>query len=311
MLHTLSFEILLHKFCWRQHLLFHWLNLRLIWLQILSVLSTSIEIAPPLFSKLLRPPILIVRSGFRAITRRQMALRVLALLNVLLWVNTKLCTRKVPQRPSRRLAFWPSRKTNNSFPFWLNLGLWFWGNHECREWSKSDHFTPVLWFDSLCYLVSLEVQCHCGLKQGMKMPSVRAFFPSRKSWSSGPLWVTQMLQTTNIGYFWKLFTNCGIAPVIGTRRLTQLCVLLVLPECTWPLLIHRVCVWPLWSFCIPFGCSFLFGSLCWQLCLCLGGSQCWGTVWTSFKGMSESWLYKFSWAVPCYSFFMTFHIFVG
>ncbi len=35
-----------------------------------------------------------------------------------------------------------------------------------RDWSKSDHFSPVLWFDSLCFLVSLAVQ-HCrGLKQG-------------------------------------------------------------------------------------------------------------------------------------------------
>ncbi len=37
---------------------------------------------------------------------------------------------------------------------------------ECREWSKSDWFAPVLCFDSLCYLVSLAVQNCCGLKQG-------------------------------------------------------------------------------------------------------------------------------------------------
>jgi hypothetical protein len=40
------------------------------------------------------------------------------------------------------------------------------GNHECCEWSKSDQFAPVLWFDSLRYLVSLAVQHRCGLKQG-------------------------------------------------------------------------------------------------------------------------------------------------
>jgi hypothetical protein len=40
------------------------------------------------------------------------------------------------------------------------------GNRECREWSKSNRFAPVLCFDSLRYLVSLAVQhCH-GLKQG-------------------------------------------------------------------------------------------------------------------------------------------------
>jgi hypothetical protein len=40
------------------------------------------------------------------------------------------------------------------------------GNQECHDWSKNDHFAPVLWLDSLCFLVSLAVQCCCGLKQG-------------------------------------------------------------------------------------------------------------------------------------------------
>jgi hypothetical protein len=40
------------------------------------------------------------------------------------------------------------------------------GNRECRERSKSNQFAPVLWFDSLGYLVSLAVQPPCGLKQG-------------------------------------------------------------------------------------------------------------------------------------------------
>ncbi len=40
------------------------------------------------------------------------------------------------------------------------------GNCECREWSKSNQFSPVLRFDSLPYLVSLVTQCCRGLKQG-------------------------------------------------------------------------------------------------------------------------------------------------
>jgi hypothetical protein len=41
------------------------------------------------------------------------------------------------------------------------------GNCECRDWSKSNWFAPVLHFDSLRFLVSLVVQ-HCrGLKQGV------------------------------------------------------------------------------------------------------------------------------------------------
>ena len=40
------------------------------------------------------------------------------------------------------------------------------GNHESRDWSKSNRFAPVLWFDSLRFLVSLSTQ-HCrALKQG-------------------------------------------------------------------------------------------------------------------------------------------------
>jgi hypothetical protein len=40
------------------------------------------------------------------------------------------------------------------------------GNWECHDWSKSDCFSPVLWFDSLRFLVSLAVHCCRGLKQG-------------------------------------------------------------------------------------------------------------------------------------------------
>ena len=40
------------------------------------------------------------------------------------------------------------------------------GNREDRDWSKSEHFAPVLRFDSLQFLVSLAVQRPHGLKQG-------------------------------------------------------------------------------------------------------------------------------------------------
>jgi hypothetical protein len=40
------------------------------------------------------------------------------------------------------------------------------GNCETCDWSKSDWFAPVLRFDDVCFLVSLAVQHHCGLKQG-------------------------------------------------------------------------------------------------------------------------------------------------
>ncbi len=34
------------------------------------------------------------------------------------------------------------------------------GNHESCDWSKSDHFAPILWFDSLHFLVSFLTQHH-------------------------------------------------------------------------------------------------------------------------------------------------------
>jgi hypothetical protein len=40
------------------------------------------------------------------------------------------------------------------------------GNHETRDWSKSNPFAPVLSFDGLRFLVSLVVQHRRGLKQG-------------------------------------------------------------------------------------------------------------------------------------------------
>jgi hypothetical protein len=40
------------------------------------------------------------------------------------------------------------------------------GNCECRDWSKSNQFAPVLCFDSLRFLVSLGIQHPHGLKQG-------------------------------------------------------------------------------------------------------------------------------------------------
>ncbi len=40
------------------------------------------------------------------------------------------------------------------------------GYHERRNWSKSDRFAPVLWFDSLRFLVSLSTQHRRALKQG-------------------------------------------------------------------------------------------------------------------------------------------------
>jgi hypothetical protein len=58
------------------------------------------------------------------------------------------------------------KKDKQLMPVWAKTWIVVLGNCECCEWSKSDQFAPVLWFDSLRYLLSLVVQ-HCrGLKQG-------------------------------------------------------------------------------------------------------------------------------------------------
>ncbi len=58
------------------------------------------------------------------------------------------------------------KKDKQLMPLWAKSRIVVLDNCECREWSKSNQDAPVLWFDSLRYLVSLAVQHHHGLKQG-------------------------------------------------------------------------------------------------------------------------------------------------
>jgi hypothetical protein len=100
MLHALSFEVLLHPFHRRQCLPLHRLDLRLIGLQILSVLSTSIGIVPPSLLQALAASHPDHEVWLQSYYKEKNGIESLSTFNVLLWVNTKLCTRKVPQRPS-------------------------------------------------------------------------------------------------------------------------------------------------------------------------------------------------------------------
>ncbi len=58
------------------------------------------------------------------------------------------------------------KKDENLMPLWAKCRIVVLGNREEHDWSKSERFAPVLWFDSLHFLVSLAVQHRCGLKQG-------------------------------------------------------------------------------------------------------------------------------------------------
>ncbi len=51
-------------------------------------------------------------------------------------------------------------------PLWAKSCIVVLGNRETRDWSKCNCFAPVIWFDSLRFLVSLSTQHCCGLKQG-------------------------------------------------------------------------------------------------------------------------------------------------
>jgi hypothetical protein len=58
------------------------------------------------------------------------------------------------------------KKDKQLMPLWAKSCIVVLGNCESCNWSKSDCFAPVLWFDSLHFLVSLSTQ-HCqGLKLG-------------------------------------------------------------------------------------------------------------------------------------------------
>ena len=52
------------------------------------------------------------------------------------------------------------KKDKQLMPLWAKSSIIVLDNHESCDWSKSNHFTPVLWFDSLCFLVSLSTQHH-------------------------------------------------------------------------------------------------------------------------------------------------------
>jgi hypothetical protein len=47
------------------------------------------------------------------------------------------------------------KKDEQLLPLWAKSCIVVLGNHERHNWSKSNCFAPVLWFDSLRFLVSL------------------------------------------------------------------------------------------------------------------------------------------------------------
>jgi hypothetical protein len=58
------------------------------------------------------------------------------------------------------------KKDENLMPLWAKSWIVTLGNQEECNWLKSDHFAPILCFDSHRFLVSLTVQHLRSLKQG-------------------------------------------------------------------------------------------------------------------------------------------------
>jgi hypothetical protein len=56
------------------------------------------------------------------------------------------------------------KKDERLMPLRAKSRIVVFGNHESRDWSKSDRYAPVLRFDSLSFLVSLSTQHHWALK---------------------------------------------------------------------------------------------------------------------------------------------------
>jgi hypothetical protein len=52
------------------------------------------------------------------------------------------------------------KKDKQLMPLWAKSCILVLDNRESRDWSKRNRFAPVLWFDSLPFLVSLSTQ-HC------------------------------------------------------------------------------------------------------------------------------------------------------
>jgi hypothetical protein len=74
------------------------------------------------------------------------------------------------------------KKDDQLMPLWAKSRIVILGNRETRNWSISNCFAPVLWFDSLCFLVSLSTQHHRGLKQGdCKNSFCQGILPSDKT----------------------------------------------------------------------------------------------------------------------------------
>jgi hypothetical protein len=105
------------------------------------------------------------------------------------------------------------------------------GNHKDRVWPKLDKFAPVLWGDSLRFLVSMAVQHCCPLRQGdCKNALCQGILPPEE--------VTIVRPPSGDPYadpqeYW--FTPCmvyNVVPAFGTTKLMQSSGQLVL-HCRW------------------------------------------------------------------------------
>jgi hypothetical protein len=101
------------------------------------------------------------------------------------------------------------KKDNQLMPLRAKSCIVVLGNGETRNWSKSDRFASVLWFDSLRFLVSLSTQ-HCrGLKKGdCKNAFCQGILPPDKTTIVGP--PSGDPGATNNEYWFLVKTLCGL-----------------------------------------------------------------------------------------------------
>ena len=157
------------------------------------------------------------------------------------------------------------KKDKQLMPILAKLYIIVLGNCEKNNWSKSNRFAPVRWFDSLRSLVSLSTQHHRGLKQrDCKTTFCQVYLPPEETTIIQPPSGNQIPARMNIGFFSKFYMAFIGAPINGTRKLTKFFDQLVSSSA------HRILACTLASSVIqrmPLGPLNL--SLCCWACMCM------------------------------------------
>ncbi len=180
------------------------------------------------------------------------------------------------------------------------------GNRESCDWSKSDRFAPVLWFDSVRFLVSLSTQHHQGFKQGdckkCFLPRHSSFWedyhcptPFRRPWRNQE-WILASSQKS----LWPLLES----PALVRENWSYSQFTWSHPQFLQPLSVLQIRTRSQGSLWITLIYTSFNGVVCWWLYLFFGRSSSQSIIQASSTGMDLNWFYGFSWMVPWHPLLM-------